>query len=92
MTAHRRLCLVLGDQLSFDLASLQAIDKDSDGVLLVEVMEEARYVPHHPQKIALALTHSDFKRPQKIALSERCPSIRLFDSCFVGAHALLAQF
>ncbi|MGE1173322.1 cryptochrome/photolyase family protein [Pseudomonas sp. BW7P1] len=53
MNKTRRLCLVLGDQLSFDLASLQALDQHSDTVLLVEVMEEASHVPHHPQKIAL---------------------------------------
>lgn len=53
MNITRRLCLVLGDQLSFDLASLQALDIERDTVLLVEVMEEASHVPHHPQKIAL---------------------------------------
>ncbi|WP_129972910.1 MULTISPECIES: cryptochrome/photolyase family protein [unclassified Pseudomonas] len=53
MNTTRRLCLVLGDQLSFDLASLQALDAERDTVLLVEVMEEASHVPHHPQKIAL---------------------------------------
>ncbi|WP_445178376.1 cryptochrome/photolyase family protein [Pseudomonas sp. McL0111] len=53
MNKLRRLCLVLGDQLSFDLASLQALDAERDTVLLVEVMEEASHVPHHPQKIAL---------------------------------------
>ena len=53
MNRNRRLCLVLGDQLSFDLASLQTLDSERDTVLLVEVMEEASHVPHHPQKIAL---------------------------------------
>ncbi|MFO6299055.1 cryptochrome/photolyase family protein [Rahnella selenatireducens] len=53
MTKNRRLCLVLGDQLSFDLASLNGLDAQRDAVLLVEVMEEARHVPHHPQKIVL---------------------------------------
>ncbi len=52
MSAHR-LALVLGDQLSFDLSALQALDPASDVVLLAEVMGEATYVPHHPQKIAL---------------------------------------
>lgn len=46
------LCLILGDQLRPDIASLRAIDPERDTVLLCEVMEEARYVPHHPQKIA----------------------------------------
>ena len=49
----RRLVLVLGDQLSFDLPSLQGLDPRRDAVLLAEVMAEAEHVPHHPQKIAL---------------------------------------
>lgn len=53
MKSSKRLYLVLGDQLSFDLSSLQGLDKEGDTVLLVEVMEEASHVPHHPQKIAL---------------------------------------
>ena len=49
----RRLALVLGDQLSFDLPSLQVLDPTTDAVLLAEVAAETDYVPHHPQKIAL---------------------------------------
>ena len=56
MNATRRLCLVLGDQLSFDLRSLQGLDTENDTVLLVEVMEEASHVPHHPQKIVLVFS------------------------------------
>ena len=46
------LRLILADQLSESLASLQGIDKACDVVMLCEVMEEAGYVPHHPKKIA----------------------------------------
>ena len=53
MNMTRRLLLVLGDQLSFNLASLHGLDPQSDTVLLAEVMEEASHVPHHPQKITL---------------------------------------
>ena len=53
MNKTHRLCLVLGDQLSFDLASLAGLDGEHDTVLMVEVMEEATHVAHHPQKIAL---------------------------------------
>ena len=53
MNKTHRLCLVLGDQLSFDLASLAGLDREHDRVLMVEVMEEATHVAHHPQKIAL---------------------------------------
>ena len=56
MKRPNRLCLVLGDQLSFNLASLQCLDAQRDTVLMVEVMEEARHVPHHPQKIVLILS------------------------------------
>ena len=51
MSIHA-LRLVLGDQLSFDLASLADLDPARDRVLLAEVAEEAGHVPHHPQKIA----------------------------------------
>ncbi|EPN64356.1 hypothetical protein A245_10346, partial [Pseudomonas syringae pv. actinidiae ICMP 19096] len=53
MTQSHQLHLVLGDQLSFGLASLQNLNPEHSTVLLVEVMEEASHVPHHPQKIAL---------------------------------------
>jgi len=46
------LRLILADQLSQSTASLQGLDKAHDVVMLCEVMEEASYVPHHPQKIA----------------------------------------
>jgi deoxyribodipyrimidine photolyase-related protein len=42
--------LVLGDQLSCDLASLADLDPLRGRVLLAEVAEEAGHVPHHPQK------------------------------------------
>jgi deoxyribodipyrimidine photolyase-related protein len=44
---------LLGDQLSHDLASLRAVTPADAVVLMMEVAEEATYVPHHPQKIAL---------------------------------------
>jgi deoxyribodipyrimidine photolyase-related protein len=54
MVGHApRLGLVLGDQLSFDLASLAALDPAHDAILMAEVQGEASYVPHHPQKIVL---------------------------------------
>jgi deoxyribodipyrimidine photolyase-related protein len=49
MTALR---LILADQLSESMPSLQGLDTAQDTVMLCEVMEEARYVPHHPKKIA----------------------------------------
>lgn len=48
----RKLGLVLGDQLSFDLSLFDALDAAQDVVLMAEVISEATYVPHHPRKIA----------------------------------------
>jgi len=50
----RPLVLLLGDQLSHDLASLQDLPADAV-IALCEVAAEGSYVPHHPQKIALIL-------------------------------------
>lgn len=52
----RRLGLVLGDQLSFDLSLFAALDPARDAVLMAEVNEEASYVPHHPHKIVLVFS------------------------------------
>lgn len=48
-----RFGLILGDQLSHQLATLKHLDRSQDVILMAEVLEEASYVPHHPQKIAL---------------------------------------
>lgn len=46
------LILILGDQLSLDLAALQKARKTKDFLLMAEVSEEASYVKHHKKKIA----------------------------------------
>ena len=51
-----RLVLVLGDQLSPEIAALKAADKARDVVVMAEVAGETGYVPHHPKKIALILS------------------------------------
>lgn len=51
-----RLGLVLGDQLSLELPSLKALNPAQDAILMAEVEGEARYVPHHPQKIVLVFS------------------------------------
>ncbi|MEM7208617.1 MAG: cryptochrome/photolyase family protein [Pseudomonadota bacterium] len=47
---YKRLFVLLGDQLSPRL--LDHADKESDLLLMAEVMQEASYVPHHKKKIA----------------------------------------
>ncbi|ABC63837.1 cryptochrome/photolyase family protein [Erythrobacter litoralis] len=44
---------VLGDQLTRDLASIRGRTKDDTVILMMEVWDEATYVKHHKQKIAL---------------------------------------
>jgi deoxyribodipyrimidine photolyase-related protein len=47
-----RLVLILGDQLSEEIAALREADRESDTIVMAEVWDEATYVPHHPKKIA----------------------------------------
>jgi deoxyribodipyrimidine photolyase-related protein len=46
-----RLILILGDQLSDEIAALREAERD-DVIVMAEVADEAGYVPHHPKKIA----------------------------------------
>lgn len=48
----RNLILVLGDQLTPRISSLRDADPARDVVLIAEVMDETKYVPHHVKKIA----------------------------------------
>ena len=52
----RALRFILGDQLTRTISALGDLDPDRDVVLMVEVSEEASYVPHHKQKIAFVLS------------------------------------
>jgi len=47
----KRLILILGDQLSPDIAALKSAEP-GDIIVMAEVADEASYVPHHPKKIA----------------------------------------
>jgi len=51
-----RIVLVLGDQLSPDISSLQTANKNKDLILMAEVADEANYVPHHKKKIGFLLS------------------------------------
>ena len=56
MSRAPRLILVLGDQLTRDVAALREGDPGRDVVVMAEVMSEATYAPHHPKKIAFVLS------------------------------------
>jgi len=49
----RHLVLVLGDQLDVDSAVFDGFDKSKDAVLMMEVAEEATYVPQHKIRLVL---------------------------------------
>ena len=51
-----RLVLILGDQLSDQMAALREADRTRDVVMMAEVASETDYVPHHPKKIAFLFT------------------------------------
>ncbi|MEN8676803.1 MAG: cryptochrome/photolyase family protein, partial [Alteriqipengyuania sp.] len=53
MASRPVLVPVLGDQLARTLASLRGRTKDDTVILMMEVWDEATYVRHHKQKIAL---------------------------------------
>ncbi len=50
------LCVLLGDQLSHDIASLKQADKDSSIILMAELFDEATYVKHHKKKLVFILS------------------------------------
>ena len=50
------LRILLGDQLSDEIAALADLDATRDTVLMMEVAEEGTYVPHHKQKLVLVLS------------------------------------
>ena len=64
---------MLGDQLSDGLSALRGLDASVDVVLMAEVRDEATYVKHHKQKIALV-----FAAMRKFAarLEERGVTVR----------------
>jgi len=76
--ASRRvsLRLVLGDQLSLGLSALSDLGP-SDVVLLVEVHEEATYVRHHQQKIALIFSAMRHFAAELQARGRRVDYVRL---------------
>ncbi len=49
----RHLIVVFGDQLNLDSSAFDGFDRDHDAVLMMEVVEEATYVPQHKQRLTL---------------------------------------
>ena len=47
----KKLVVILGDQLSHNLAALKQADKANDLIVMAEVSDETGYVPHHPKRL-----------------------------------------
>ena len=52
----RKLCIILGDQLSQNIPTLKNFRKEQDKILMMEVVSEATYVNHHKKKLVLVFS------------------------------------
>ncbi len=68
---------ILGDQLTGDLASLRGADRATSVILMAEVMDEASYVPHHKQKLALVFSAMRHFAAEREAEGWRVDYVRL---------------
>jgi deoxyribodipyrimidine photolyase-related protein len=85
--APSSLRLILGDQLTRGISSLNGLDPSRDVVLMVEVMGEATHVPHHRQKIALILSAMRHFAAQLEAEGVRIDYVRLDDPANTGTFS-----
>ncbi len=67
----RNLIIVLGDQLDAASAAFDGFDADHDAVLMMEVREEASYIPQHKRRIAFFLAAMRHFRDAQRALRHR---------------------
>lgn len=76
---------VLGDQLSDNLASLRDCDPAHAIVPMMEVWEEATYVGHHQQKIALIFSAMRHFADERRAVGWRVEYMKLDDPDNAGS-------
>lgn len=51
-----KVIVILGDQLTLEISSLQEVNKATDTIFMAEIMEEATYTAHHQQKLVLVFS------------------------------------
>ena len=79
------LRLVLGDQLSPSLSALSDLDPARDTVLMAEVAQEATYVLHHKQKIALIFAAMRARAEAMILEGVQVRYVRIDDAANTGS-------
>ncbi len=73
------LRIILGDQLSYDIASLTGYE-ENDFVLMMEVREETEYVKHHKKKLVFIFSAMRHFAQELIKKNYRVKYIKLDDS------------
>jgi deoxyribodipyrimidine photolyase-related protein len=81
----KTLRVLLGDQLTPGVGALSDLDPATDVVLMIEAREEATYVPHHKQKIALVLSAMRHFAQELAAQGVAVDYIRLDDPANTGS-------
>ncbi|MGI4943155.1 MAG: cryptochrome/photolyase family protein [Janthinobacterium lividum] len=79
------LRVVLGDQCTPSLSALEDLDPETDWVLMMEVVGECTYVPHHPKKIVLILSAMRHFARALQARGVRVEYVRLDDPANTGS-------
>ena len=83
----RHLIIVLGDQLDGGSAVFDGFDSDHDAVLMMEVREEASYIPQHKRRIAFFFAAMRHFRDAQRLLGHRVLYIELDDPANRGSLA-----
>lgn len=79
------LRLILGDQLSPTLSSLEGCDKIKDIIFMCEVWEEMTYVKHHKKKIAFLFSAMRHFAQELQDRGYRVEYTKLDDTCNAGS-------
>lgn len=82
---EKTLRLILGDQLSQQISSLNECNKEHDLIMLCEVWEEATYVKHHKKKIAFLFSAMRHFAAELLADGYQVRYVKLDDETNTGS-------
>ena len=77
--------LILGDQLSHTISSLEGADPSEDVILMCEVWDEATYVRHHKKKIAFLFSAMRHYATELVEAGHRVEYVKLDDENNAGS-------